>query len=1122
MICPKCDFENPDEVKFCVECGAKLEIVCPKCGCGNAPSYKFCGECGQRLVSSNQQASKDLSFAEKFDKIQRYLPKGLTDKILAQKKRIEGERKVVTIMFCDMKGFTPLTEKLGPEETFSFMDKVFEIFIHKVHEYEGIVNEMRGDGILAFFGVPITLEDAPQRAIRAAYAIHRAMIEFNETIIGNRDVPPVLIRIGINTGEVVVGSVGNDLRVQFTAVGDTINMASRVENLAEPGTTYVTEDTFKLTEGFFRFEALGEKEIKGKTDPIKVYRVIAPNARRARFDVSAERGLTPFVGRSRELELLLDGFDRVKNGRGQAFSIVSEAGQGKSRLLYEFRKAVANENVTFLEGKCLSYSRSVAYHPVIDILKSNFELLESDGESKIIKKVQKGLKDIEVDEDVTLPYLLDLLSVKASGIDELSMSPESRKERTTEAVKRISLKGAEVRPLIIAIEDLHWIDKGSEDYFKDLLDHISGTKIFLIFTYRPEFDPSWSGRSYHNQVTLNRLSNRESNAMVTSILDTAEIDSDLEELIFEKTEGVPFFIEEFLKSFKDLNIIEKKGNAYYLRRDSQKVSIPFTINEVVMARVDALGEGAKDVLQAGSAIEREFSFELIMRATGYSEENLLSYLSALRDSELIYERGIYPESTYIFKHALTREVIYELILSEKKKMLHDKIGNAIEILYNENIHEYYGVLVKHFIESGNYKKAAEYSRLAGNRAEVSASFPDAIEYCKKRIACLENFKRTEETQKKIIDARTKLGYYFIRMDYFADAKKPIDAIVDLARKYDYKSKLVEIISIIGIYQWSVEEDYQGAIESLNEALDIADQTNDVSLPRFPNYWLGVAYSFMCEFVKSLDHFKKALDIALIKNTPWDISVVKSCLSYFVFAQQGNISLAHERSLDALQIAEKTDDVFPKTFVYSNYGLACYTKGLVKEGMENLIKGIQFCDKIDMYIWNAFTHFYLGEIYYDLGNYEKSKECYAKSIILMERNRTMPSWIILNRICLAKAQVMNNEKNIDIESLYEYESSNKVELYSGLMRRSICETLLNIDNQHIAEAEKWIKMAINADTDNGKMWFLGRNFATYYDLLNRKGSRSEATKCLDKAIKIFRECGADGWVEKYEKELATQS
>ena len=296
---------------------------------------------------------KDLSFDEKLAKIQKYLPKDLTEKILAQRDRIEGERKQVTVMFCDMEGFTALSEKLGPEETYSIMDQVYEILIHKVHDYEGTVNELTGDGIMALFGAPIALEDAPQRAIRSALAIHREMTQFNDKIKSEKRISPIKMRIGIHTGPVVVGTLGNDLRVEFKAVGDTVNLASRMEGLAEPGTTYVTEDTFKLTEGFFRFEALGEKQVKGKEEPVKVYQVIAPSTRRTRFDVSAERGLTPFIGRERELELLLDGFERVKAGKGQAFSIISEAGVGKSRLLYEFRKAVANEDVTFLEGKVL-------------------------------------------------------------------------------------------------------------------------------------------------------------------------------------------------------------------------------------------------------------------------------------------------------------------------------------------------------------------------------------------------------------------------------------------------------------------------------------------------------------------------------------------------------------------------------------------------------------------------------------------------------------------------------------------------------------------------------------------------------------------------------------------------
>jgi class 3 adenylate cyclase len=564
MKCPKCQTENSETRKFCSECGIKLLLICPQCGFENLPKDKFCGECGHDLTFPSGPIPKKLSFDEKLAKIQRYLPKDLTEKILAQRDKIEGERKQVTVMFCDMEGFTSLTEKLGSEEMYSVMDQVYEILIHKVHDYEGTVNELTGDGIMALFGAPIALEDAPQRAIRSALAIHREINKFSDKIKTESRIPPIKMRIGIHTGPVVVGTLGNDLRVEFKAVGDTVNLASRMEGLADPGTTYVTEETFKLTEGFFRFEALGEKKIKGKEEPVKVYQVIAPSTRRTKFDVSAERGLTPLVGRERELELLFDGFQRAKLGKGQAFSIVSEAGCGKSRLLYEFRKAVANEDVNFLEGKCLSYSRGVAYHPVIDILKSNFDIHKGEGDQEIREKVKNGLRIIGADEASTLPYLLELLSVKDSGIDQISMSPEARKDRIIETCRKIVIKGSEVRPLIMAFEDLHWLDKSSEDVLRNHLESIPGSRVLLIFTFRPEFIHTWGAKSYHNQLTLHRLSNRESLEMVNHILGTKEVEKTFEDLILEKTEGVPFFIEEFIKSLKDLRIIERKDNTYRL------------------------------------------------------------------------------------------------------------------------------------------------------------------------------------------------------------------------------------------------------------------------------------------------------------------------------------------------------------------------------------------------------------------------------------------------------------------------------------------------------------------------------------------------------------------------------
>ena len=789
MKCPNCQFDNPENIKFCVECGSKFEIICPQCQYANAPTFKFCGECGYNLTQPSKPIPKELSFDQKLQKIQRYLPQGLTEKILSQRDRIEGEHKQVTVMFCDMKGFTTLSEKLNPEAMYAMMDQVYEILIHKVHEFDGTVNEMTGDGVMALFGAPIALEDAPQRAIRSAIAIHKEMTKFNEKIKQEKGIlPPLKMRVGIHTGPVVVGTLGNDLRVEFKAVGDTVNIASRMESLAEPGTTYISEDTFKATEGLFRVESLGEKEIKGKEKPIRVYQVIAPSTRRTRFDVSAERGLTPFVGRQRGLELLMDGYERSKEGRGQAISIISEAGIGKSRLLYEFRKAVTNEDITFLEGKCLSYSRNVAYHPIVDVLKANFDIQDNDSGPAIRKKVITWLQAISVDEASTLPYILDLLAVKDSGIDKLSISPETRKDRTLQALKKIVLKGSEIRPLIMAIEDLHWMDRSSEDALKELLESISGSKIFLIFTYRPEFVHTWGSRSYHSQITLNRLSNRESLTMVSHLLNTTSIEKDLEDLTLAKTEGIPFFIEEFIKSIKDLKIIERIKGTYKLTRDFKTIFIPSTIQDVIMAQVDHLPEAAREVLRTGSVIEREFSHELIQKVTDLPETELLSQLSTLRDSELLYERGIYPTSTYIFKHALTREVVYDSILSKKKKQIHAKIARIIEELYGESICDCYGILSNHCMASENYEKAAEYARLEARKYQKAASFMDAIEYAKISIACLEKLPQTEIVQKQLIDVRVRLSAYYISLNYHIEAKESVEPVINLAVDLNYQKR----------------------------------------------------------------------------------------------------------------------------------------------------------------------------------------------------------------------------------------------------------------------------------------------------------------------------------------------
>jgi class 3 adenylate cyclase/tetratricopeptide (TPR) repeat protein len=1121
MKCPNCGLENRDGANFCIDCGHKIKLGCAHCNHLNLPASKFCEKCGYKLIAPSGPTARELSYDEKLKNIQKYLPEGLREKILSQRGRIEGERKQVTVMFADMEGFTGLLEKLGIEDAYTVMDKVYEILIHNVHVYEGMVNEMTGDGIMALFGAPVALEDAPQKAILSAYAIHKEMAKFTERMKQSHgEAGPIKMRIGIHTGPVVVGTLGNDLRLEFKAVGDTVNLASRMEGLAEAGTTCVSQETFKLTEGFFRYEALGERKIKGKAKPVMIYRFIAPSTRVTRFDVSAERGLTPFVGRQRDLDMLLEGFERAMGGHGQAFSIIAEAGVGKSRLLYEFRKAVSNEDITFFEGKCLSYNRGDAYHPIIDILKSTFGIREDDGQAEIIAKSSNALKFLGADEAETLPYLLELLSVKDSGLDAIQMSPEAKKERTIDALNKVVLQYSEFRPWVMAIEDLHWIDKTSEDIFKYLLENIFGSKVFLIFTYRPEFMPAWDSISYHSRITLNRLSNRETLMMVSHLLGTEKLDENLINLILEKTEGIPFFSEEFVRSLIDLRIAVRENGVYCLAKDFQDMTIPSTIQDIIMARVDTLPKGAKDLLQTGAVIEREFSYRLLKRVTGIAEQELLSVLTVLKDSELLYERGIFPETVYIFKHALTREVVYESILTNRKRIYHEKIGNAVEKIYRDDIEKHYGVLAEHYIASEKYEKGAWYSRLAERHAEKAASLADAIMYARKRIDCLEKLPPTDGVQRQIIDARTVLGLYSIQSGFHADAHDAVAPVVELAETLSYKRRLSQIYTILGTYNYLVEEDFPRAFKNLEAALNISGELDDMVSTLFSNFWSAIVRSVNCEFEKADTHITKALEINLAADSHWGVSIIKSNLSYFIYFFKGRVDKSYQTSSEALQGANESGDIFSKAMASVCHGIACYGCGFFDEAILHLSAGCTFCAKIKLVIFHGLAHLFLGEAYFEMGRFKEAEDNYKEAIEIFEHNRIIPSWKNVAKSAIAKMKVINKDPGVDLNTVVGYAAVNKARIWDGWIRRNIAEMLLNTDDQHLDKAEKWIENAIEADSNNGTLLNLGRTYALYAELYKRRGDRKNARGAISKAIEVFKDCGSDGFLKRAEASLAS--
>ena len=968
MQCSKCQFANVDVMNFCGKCGTKLENKCPQCDFVNPSEYEFCGKCGNKLSLPPINATKEISFGEKLANLQKYLPEGIAEKIISQRGRIEGERKQVTIMFCDMVDFTPLSEKLDPERAYEIVDQIYEILIHKVHDYEGTVNELTGDGIMALFGAPIALEDAPQRAIRSSLSIHREMAKFNEIMKQERkDLPTLRMRIGLHTGPVVVGTVGNDLRVEFKAVGDTVNLASRVEGLAEPGSTYVTDATFKLTEGLFRFEAMGKKGVKGRMEPAKVYRVIAPSSSRTRFDVSTERGLAPFLGRERELELLIDGFERAKKGRGQAVSIIADAGLGKSRLLYEFRKAVANEDVVFLEGMCLSYSSGVVYHPIIDILRANFDIRDDDRNFQAKEKITKGLEILGIGETKTLSYLLELLSIKEFGVEKIPLSPEERKNRILEAFKQIVLKGSERRPLILAFENLHWIDQNSEESLKGLLDAISGARVLLIFTYRSEYLHTWGRRSYHSQVNLNRLSTRETLMMTSYLLGTEEFDKKIEQLVLEKTEGVPFFIEELINSFRDQKVIENNDNKFHLIKDISEAIIPSTIHDVIMARVDSIPERAKGLLQTASVIGREFSHHLIKMVTKFTNDELLSHLSILKDSELLYERGIYPQSNYVFKHALTQEVAYNSLLHKRRTKLHKIIGEAIEKVHKHRLEERYEILAYHFLQGEDWLRTYEYCQKSGLKAYSHSAYEQAQGYFEDALTAIKKLPREKKRIEQEIDLRFNMRSPLVAMGRHEEWGEWIRGAEPLAQKINDDARLSNVLNYLSSLHW-IHGQHRKAIELGEKALTFAESAGHFSYKVSTMFHLGIYFFNIGDYPRQIEIHQKVRDQLTGEDVfkQHGLATLPSAFSRSMLvlslAELGKFDNIEEVGQEAVEIAEQVRNVFTLTFVYNFLAMAHLRLGNFETALPLIEKGHELCRFTKMHSMYSYTVGSLGYAY----------------------------------------------------------------------------------------------------------------------------------------------------------------
>lgn len=761
-------------------------MQCSICQVGNPEGARFCNQCGTFLYTTDHAEFPPRSFDEVLARVQRYLPQGLSKKILSQRDRIEGERRQVTVMFCDMEGFTALADRLREEVVYTVMGQIYEILIAQVHDYEGTINEMTGDGIMALFGAPIAIEDAPQRALWAARSIHQEIAAFNRQREG---LEPIRMRIGIHSGPVVVGSLGNDLRVEFKAVGDTVNLASRMETLAKPGTTYVTQEVYKQTREMFEFENLGKRIIKGKEESIQVYKVLPGRKDIHRPRLGSERMIfSELVGRNGKLDKLELQVAKLINGAGSIINIIGEAGIGKSRLLDELKRREVVQRVLLLEGRAISMGRNLSFHPIVDLLKHWSNIRVEDDERVAFTKLDIAIRELFQEQaGEILPFIATLMGLnlpphyqeRMRGIKGESLEKLIRKNMR-ELFTRLSAS----RPIVIVIDDLHWSDKSSIELLGSLFRLAEKERILFINLFRPADDETVqrilgaikiNHSLYHLEIVLGPLDERKSEILIANMLNLPGVYHGIVGQIVRRTGGNPYFIEEVVRSFIDEGVVVVKNGKFEVTAKFSQVTIPNTINDVLMARIDRLEEETRDLLKMAAVIGRSF-FYRVLSELAKKVRNLDGRLAYLKETQLIMERERMEELEYLFSHALAQETAYASILPEKCKALHMQVADTIEKVFAEKLHAFYGMLAYHYSRAENLEKAEGALIKAGEEALKSSASSEALHYYlealnlyRKKAGASVDKAKVALLEKNIAIALFNRGQYEEAVGYFDKA-----------------------------------------------------------------------------------------------------------------------------------------------------------------------------------------------------------------------------------------------------------------------------------------------------------------------------------------------------------------
>ena len=941
MRCSRCQQDNPAGARFCGQCAAPLAIVCPDCGASSPPGSKFCGQCAARLPREA---------AARFAAPHAYTPKHLAEKILTSQSALVGERKTVTVLFADLKSSMELLLDRDPEEARALLDPVLEVMMEAVHQFEGTVNQVMGDGIMALFGAPLAHEDHAVRACYAALRMQERVARYAEELRRGHGAD-VQIRVGLNSGEVVVRSIGSDLHMDYSAVGHTTHLAGRMQQLARPGTTLLTEATLASAEGYVEVKALGPTPVRGLTEPVPIYEMVRAGSARTRLHASMARGLTRFVGRDAEIDQLRAALAEAGAGRGQLVAVVGEPGVGKSRLFYELIRSHRIGNWLVLEAGSVSYGRTTPFLPVHGLLRSYFKLSDGDDARDLRAKVtgrvltlDEGLKDL-------VPSLLWLLDALPDDHALMALELDQRRAQAVEAVRVLLLRESRSQPILIVFEDLHWVDAATQTLLDVLVESIPTAPMLLAVNYRPEYRHAWGSKTYYRQLRIDALPRESAEALLEPLMGTHAELRPLQRMLIERTEGNPLFLEECVRTLVETEVLVGQPGAYRLGKEPIAIQAPTTVQAILAARIDRLPPEDKELLQTASVIGKDVPWAVLAQTAELPEEAIRRGLARLQAAELVYEARLFPAPEYTFKHALTHEVAYRSLLQERRRAIHARILGVIEHVYAERLAEQVDRLAHHAFRGEVWDKALHYLR---------------------RIGTTGALPKVDET----FGGPESPGYLWVRGEY--DRALTV-ALRDRAVGASFGSFADTVRSNyrLGQIYYSLG-DYRSAVDALTRNVELleGDLRREgfglVGLPAvLSGSWLAICLAELGRFEEAVAHAKAADALAREADQPFSLVVAHVGVG-MVELLRGGHAKAIAPLERALVISRLSDILLLFPAVAAPLGLAYALEGRHAEGLPLLEEAVERTEAMELGANHALRLVWLGRGHQLAGNPEAAR------------------------------------------------------------------------------------------------------------------------------------------------------